>query len=1279
MNPRRIVKGLLLGAAGLVVLVLLLLLGAKIALDRAPKYQAEIKDWVYRQTGLHIAFARVSPAFRWYGPELYFSRLELRSQDDKRVLAHAAGGRIGMDVWQLLQNGKLFALRIELDAPDLVIDRLGPARFALASELVIGGENSNLSTLKLNDLPAGTLVIRRGFVTLQHWNSAMPRLDLRAVDLELTRVSRFLSASLSAQLPQELGGRLSFSGTVRGAGEAPTLEWNVLAASNGMSFPGWRELLPEYLTRLDAGSGGFRVLLRGRGAVLADADLDFDAQGVIAKLTEGSNAKMQQVSGSLTLTHVEDRWTLLGRRVRVVREGRRDPNSEFDVSWRDNDQGMLELRAKANYLRAEALLPLVGLMPQKDLRERLRELAPTGEWKDMRLTIQRRSIGDAWRFDARAKFSEVGFAPMGHAPGLRGLSGVLSGNEAGGHLLLDAQAAKFNWPEQFPQPVELSVLKATFYWKRDAQGVLVATSNLELRNKDAAVRGKLAWQQPNDGTSPVLTLSGTIDNGNAADARLYFPHALLAPAALQWLDRAFIAGHLSHGDAVFQGPVQHFPFRDGSGLFLIRFRMDHAILDYQEGWPRIENLNALGEFRNEGMTVKVASAGTADLKIDSAEARFVDFKNGELQIHAAAHGDASEVLHFLAATPLDDMAEQGFSGTQAKGALKSTVDLFFPFRQFDQRRVLVHVDLSDVTLSRAGAPLTATDVSGDADIDGAQVIHADVRGHALGGGFQLTARVPRSRPVTRTLLDIRGTLSGDSLRAALSMPANMPIGGQTDWHAILRMAPEPSRERSLRITSNLTGLELGLPKPLSKPAAAELPVSIEVQWPANASAQLRVGVGSMMRGAATLESDANGPKLGRAAVAFGGADPAFSDSQAVNLGGTIDELDLGGWLRLGYGAKSAKPLASYLRAAKLAVSRIDYLGLSFLDVTLSLAESDGGWRIQADGPNVAGVISLPAPQNSSQPWDLDFERLKFIDDSDADSEGESEAAKGPQNRADPHSIPSLNFHAVDMAWGDRQLGEVRAAIVKVDDGISLKQLTVTSAVWGMNATGEWRGKDEGVSHIAGAFTSTDVGETLRQLGFAAVIDAKTGHLDFDLNWVGAPSTDSLAAATGHVQVALDKGQIVGLKPGAGRVLGLASLAELRRRLALDFSDLTDKGFAFDTIRGGFDIRDGSARTEDMLVKGPAAEIGLIGRVGLKNHDYDQTAVVTGNVSSTLPLAAFAAGPVVGGVVLLFTQVFKQPLKGLVRGYYRITGSWDSPIVERIKSADAPAAAAEAPK
>jgi uncharacterized protein YhdP len=165
-------------------------------------------------------------------------------------------------------------------------------------------------------------------------------------------------------------------------------------------------------------------------------------------------------------------------------------------------------------------------------------------------------------------------------------------------------------------------------------------------------------------------------------------------------------------------------------------------------------------------------------------------------------------------------------------------------------------------------------------------------------------------------------------------------------------------------------------------------------------------------------------------------------------------------------------------------------------------------------------------------------------------------------------------------------------------------------------------------------------------------------------------------------MALDKGQVIGLKPGAGRMLGLSSVAALPRRLALDFSDLTDKGLAFDTIRGDFDLREGSAYTDDLLLKGPAAEIGLIGRIGLKTKDYDQIAVVTGSLGNSLagPLAgALAGGPVVAAAVLVFTQVFKQPLRGLARGYYRISGGWDNPTVERIKSADVAAATAEVAK
>jgi uncharacterized protein (TIGR02099 family) len=1315
MNPRRIGKFLLLTVGGLAVSAGLLLLALELALDRAPRYQTQIKEWLHRETGYHIAFAAVSPAFRWYGPELYLSRLELRSRDDLRVLARAAGGRVGLDIWHLLQNGRLFALRVELDSPDILIDRLGPSEFALASEIVLGGERPAAAALTLDDLPAGTLVIRRGSISLRHWNPELPQLDLREVDLDLSRVSHFCSASLSARLPAVLGGQLSFTGSLKGGGRLDGLPWSAAANADGVSFPGWRRLLPEFLERLDAGTGEFQTSAHGRGAALERMDLKFGAQNVVTKLSDGANTRMDEVSAALSLTHADDRWTLLGRRVRVERGGRRDPNSEFDVSWRDDESGMLELEAKANYLRAEALLPLVGLMPQKVVRERLRELGPTGEWMDMRLSLARRSAADPWTFDARARFRDVGFAPVGHAPGLRGLSGEMAGNESAGHVFLDSTHGVFNWPNQFPQPIDLILIKTSLYWRRDAAELLLATSDLTLTTRDAKLHGKMAWHQPGDGGSPVLTMVDTVDDGNAGDARLYLPHEFLASGALQWLDRAFVAGRVQHADAVFDGPVRGFPFREGGGLFLVRCRVDHMILDYREDWPRIENLSAQAEFRNQGMDVKVSSAEVADLKVDSGEARFADFDSGELEVHAAAHGGAAAAVHYLASTPLDAMAEHAFSSVQATGSLKAGIDLFFPFKQFEQRRVLVHVDLDGASVRRNGFTVAATDLTGGADLDGAQVMRADIRGRLLGGPVQITARAPRTRQSTRTHLDFRGTLSGDAVRSALSLPAGIAISGQAEYRAVLRIAPDPARERTLSVSSSLVGLELELPAPLTKPAGAAMPSMLAVQWPVSGPEEIRANLGAVLRGTALLDADSNGPKLARAAVAFGDGDPAFSDTQTVNVGGNIGELDLAGWLKLlgpgaapgpgagpGSGAApgsgagpgpsaatgaSSAPGASaprgswaaYFRVATVEVAKIDYLGFTFRDVSLTISQPNGGWRIQAAGPNVAGSISMPGAEDPSAPWDLQFERLRFTESPGAptgSAPDDADHAAVAEPQIDPRSIPPMDFHAAELTWDDRQFGDVRATLRKLDDGVSLSQLTVFNATWGANATGEWRGRDGGTSRIRGTITSTDVGGTLKDLGFAPVLQAKSGHLEFDMGWSGAPTGDALAAASGHVQVALEKGQIVGLKPGAGRVLGLASLAELPRRLALDFSDLTDKGFAFDTARGDFDLHDGSAHTDDVLVKGPAAEIGLIGRVGLKSHDYDQTAVVTGNVSSTLPLAAFAAGPVVGGAVLLFTQVFKQPLKGLVRGYYRITGSWDNPTVERIKSADAPPASVE---
>ena len=152
--------------------------------------------------------------------------------------------------------------------------------------------------------------------------------------------------------------------------------------------------------------------------------------------------------------------------------------------------------------------------------------------------------------------------------------------------------------------------------------------------------------QPSDESSPVLTLAGAIQNGNAGNARNYLPNGLIGPGALAWLNDAFVAGHL-RANILFHGPVRSFPFRAGGGIFLARCSIDGMTLNYSPGWAPAENLSASAEFRNEGMSARLSGAHIGELKLESGEARFADFSNGELKIHITAGGDAASALSFL--------------------------------------------------------------------------------------------------------------------------------------------------------------------------------------------------------------------------------------------------------------------------------------------------------------------------------------------------------------------------------------------------------------------------------------------------------------------------------------------------------------------------------------------------------------------------------------------------------------------------------------------------------
>src|SRR6185503_15651373 len=154
--------------------------------------------------------------------------------------------------------------------------------------------------------------------------------------------------------------------------------------------------------------------------------------------------------------------------------------------------------------------------------------------------------------------------------------------------------------------------------------------------------------------------------------------------------------------------------------------------------------------------------------------------------------------------------------------------------------------------------------------------------------------------------------------------------------------------------------------------------------------------------------------------------------------------------------------------------------------------------------------------------------------------------------------------------------------------------------------------------------------------------------------------------SGNLVLEAAKGQFVKLEPGIGKLLGVMSLQSLPRRLSLDFKDVFSEGFAFDEIVGTVHFNRGSATTDNLRIRGPAAHIAMRGDVDLARETQDIRVRITPQVMETVSVAgALVGGPIAGIAAYLAQQVLRDPFGKLVTYEFGVSGSWSDPVVRRL--------------
>ena len=200
--------------------------------------------------------------------------------------------------------------------------------------------------------------------------------------------------------------------------------------------------------------------------------------------------------------------------------------------------------------------------------------------------------------------------------------------------------------------------------------------------------------------------------------------------------------------------------------------------------------------------------------------------------------------------------------------------------------------------------------------------------------------------------------------------------------------------------------------------------------------------------------------------------------------------------------------------------------------------------------------------------------------------------------------------------------------------------------------------------------SFDLKTLQEQFGFQSFIVGKKSEFDLDLIWAEIPLRMEIINGDGSVKINIDDGQITVLERVPGKIFGLFSLAKLPKRLLMDFSDVTKKGFSFKKVTADFQFNKGSAYTCNLVIKGTTADILIIGATDLIGRTFNQLAIVQPAVSDMLPMGgAMLGGPAVAASVFIFTKLLRKPLKEAGVNYYSINGPWENPKIELIPTSE----------
>ena len=875
--------------------------------------------------------------------------------------------------------------------------------------------------------------------------------------------------------------------------------------------------------------------------------------------------------------------------------------------------------------------------------------------------------GGGLRVDARLR--GLHFAAVGDAPGMRGVDASLHGDASALRMHFEPDmAATFDWPRGFGVAHALTLDGDVIAW-REGGAWNVRTPGLAINGDQLklALRGGIGFT--GDGTRPRLDLAVDIGDAPLVLARKFWVRHRMRRKTVDWLDAALQGGTLRDAHAVIAGDLDDWPFRmeggkAGAGMFRVDARIDDATLKFHREWPAAEAVNADLRFEADGFSIN-GGARIGGVQVQSFSGGIEHFRKAELLVDATTSGDSADLLAMLRQSPLQKIHGETLRNLHVAGPGRATFELFLPFHKDATMRLGGDVALDNASVREQRWKLAFDNVRGKVAYDRTGFVGnaLQVRHDGAPGVLSLRAGPHARDPRQAFEAELQANVEIDALldNAATLDWLKPYLNGRSSWTVsvqVPRAATTQGLPTRLQLRSTLVGTSITLPEPLRKSAAQALAASAVVSLPLQRG-EVSLTLGNLL----ALRSRSSAQQTG-VRMQFGGGAVEAPPTSGLLVGGRVERLDALDWIGVikGVRGNSASGGGMPLRRVEVQARQLYLLGSSFADTRLLVVPAPRGTAVQVQGASLAGSLLVPSQDGATVAGRFD----KFHWRTPARTPRTLVTAAAMATTAvDPARIPPMVFDVGDLRIGDAALGTARFRSTPTAAGLRMDEFVARSPKQRLSASGNWTGRGAAArTQAAVKVESGDIGALLAGLGLGGQVAGGRGALGIDAAWRGGP--DAMDPNHMEATLVLDArdGRLLELEPGAGRVLGLLGIAQLPRRLTLDFRDFFEKGFAFDSIRGAVRLTRGAARTDNLTIKGPAADIHVRGSADLRTQVFDQTVEVLPKTGGLLTaVGAIAGGPVGAAVGAMANAVLEKPLQGLGSRTYRVTGPWQSPKVD----------------